>query len=169
MTTITLALPLEPAAEAIAARLAALGAQAYPLPLDLIESALVEWSAAELTQLILMAPSYLASPTPAGMRLGNALYNAAAQEAVAPPLRTLRDRRRAARKLARRHRMPITSWMLSTKWTSQIGCNLCQLAGPDAPCWGQWECHGYQNGCGCIDCNTRARIAAITNEGADND
>jgi hypothetical protein len=161
MTPITLSLPLDQTAEQLAAQLREMGAQAWPLPVDLIEAALVEWAVLELEHLMRLAPSYLQSADVHGRRLQRALWQATVDNQHRPPLRGLRERREAARQLAFRfHRKP-EAWQLLDTWSDIVGCLVCHHDGPLAPCWGKRTCHGFENGCGCLDCFTRRRIDAL--------
>ncbi len=163
MTKVTLAMALEPAALDIAQELTRRGADGQP-PLDLIAQALVYWVEAEAAQLLAHATEYLNHDTAQAERLVRALHYAAGFTNSRPPLQDLRERRKAARILAKRHHLAVEPWMLWAVWENQIGCNLCQVLGPAAPCWGQRACHGYENGCGCQHCNTRARIHQLSRE-----
>ena len=70
----------------------------------------------------------------------------------APRLHTLRERRHAARALAREHGARVTAWMLWPGWTHAVGCETCRELGPAAACWGAIGCHGFLSGCGCAQC-----------------
>jgi len=70
----------------------------------------------------------------------------------APRLHTLRERRRAARELARAHGLTAQAWMLWPGWTHAIGCETCRELGPAATCWNAVGCHGFLSGCGCAQC-----------------
>jgi hypothetical protein len=65
------------------------------------------------------------------------------------------------------HRV-VEPWMLATSWCLHVGCDECVDLGVQAPCWGQTVCHGYTNGCGCIDCAARQAydIEVATRRGA---
>ena len=165
MTTITLGIPIEPAALEVAQELQRRGAEGQ-LPLDLIAQALVHWISAEAENLLTDVTHYLNYNSAQSDRLVRSLNYAAGWRNTWPPLADLRDRRKAARTLARRHHLSVEPWMLWKVWEAQIGCNLCQTLGPAAPCWGQHECHGYANGCGCNQCATRARIALLSGQEA---
>lgn len=56
---------------------------------------------------------------------------------------------------------PIPTWLLWEGWTHGIGCARCSVLGPNAPCWGHAECHGYEHWCGCQSCTAirRSRTA----------
>ena len=71
---------------------------------------------------------------------------------AAPRLPTLRERRHAARALAREHGARVQAWMLWPGWTHAIGCETCRELGPAAACWGAIGCHGFLSGCGCAQC-----------------
>jgi len=81
-----------------------------------------------------------------------ALIAEARTTAPTPRLHTLRERRNAARVLAREHGARVTAWMLWPGWTHAIGCKTCRELGPAAPCWGAIGCHGFLSGCGCTQC-----------------
>lgn len=166
MKTITLALPFEETAAAIADRLARQDAPLVPMQLDMIAIGLVRWVELELVDLLAEAPRTLDARTLSGKRLLAALAAAARLEQDYPPLRTLRERRKAARQLANRFGRRVEDWMLWELWHGQIGCNVCQVQGPKASCWGAYGCHGYLSGCGCADCTAHARIVAYKRETA---
>jgi hypothetical protein len=71
--------------------------------------------------------------------------------------RMLRAKRiSAAWELARRFDLPEPEpWMLWDEWVQGVGCDWCREAGPEAPCWGREECHGYLRMCGCSGCAAR--------------
>lgn len=167
MKTITLALPFEETAAVVADVLARREtALVAPIPHGLMALAIARWAELELRDLVSTAPAIVGLGNTHGRRLLQAIGAAARLQETQPPLIALRNRRQAARTLARRfHRNP-QPWMLAACWHTQIGCNVCQLQGPAAPCWGAAGCHGYANGCGCADCTAHARILAFKNASA---
>lgn len=60
-----------------------------------------------------------------------------------------------AQSFADYHGTDVEDWMLWEGWDEYIGCDLCDSDGPEAPCWGMAQCHGYMNGCGCRECTQR--------------
>ena len=69
-----------------------------------------------------------------------------------------------AKQIAKSFGVPVEEWMLWDAWVVMPGCNVCRTKGPNAPCWGRAECHGYANGCGCIDCEQMRSLSAQTDE-----
>lgn len=67
---------------------------------------------------------------------------------------SLRDNRRLAMAadIANAWGGAIEDWMLWKGWETWVGCERCVEGGPLAVCWGMPSCHGYEWGCGCIDC-----------------
>jgi hypothetical protein len=158
---ITVAVPVESAATAVADALAMTGQHTPLLPVDLIALALVTWSERELTNLVTGAAADVAAGTARGRRLVDRLDLVRQLADDLPLLRSLRARRKAARALALRWNVDVQGWMLWELWQERIGCDTCQKFGPAAPCWGAYGCHGFASGCGCIDCVTYRRILEI--------
>jgi len=42
--------------------------------------------------------------------------------------------------------------MLWKGWEGHVGCEECSLDDKEAECWGKECCHGYDRGCGCVEC-----------------
>ncbi len=163
---ITVAVPVESAAVAVADALAMTGRHTPLLPTDLIALALVVWSERELTDLVAHAAADVAAGTARGRRLVARLDLVRRLAGDLPQLRTLRERRAAARELARRWNVDVQGWMLWELWQARIGCDTCQKFGPAAMCWGAYGCHGYRSGCGCIDCVSHRRVEELQRQAA---
>ena len=65
----------------------------------------------------------------------------------------------ATKSLAKYHGVKPEPWMNARLWGSgrheSVGCSHCAEGGPEAGCWGLVGCHGFWNGCGCLDCSER--------------
>ena len=58
--------------------------------------------------------------------------------------------------LADRHGVGVEAWMVHPTWGDRApGCADCNHIGPEAECWGSTDCHGYDQGCGCHECERR--------------
>jgi len=70
-------------------------------------------------------------------------------------------RYREARALLERFRAAPAGWLFWHGWVDGVGCDRCQLLGPEAACWGRALCHGEYWGCGCAACAARRGSLAL--------
>lgn len=89
------------------------------------------------------------------------------QERIVPSIRDVLRRARRAEDLLRATGSSLETWMLWAGWCRHVGCDECFTEGTAAACWGVAGCHGYDRGCGCVECNTRdVRAIAGANGGS---